>query len=179
MNCKRVDAVFDQIVTPSIKDIERDRRSDGDREVPFTISEPNQLRLNDFLKALRNNNFKIEFIKLVDSFEDDSLCNIIGDKTVRVTEGSNCYVFTATNGRVLKELDERSFSTLEEADSKMIAYLAGIPSPANVVLRADDTGVLIVALGNIRKIKSGVTVFIELGLASKNTLRCVELTSLK
>lgn len=178
-NCKRVDLVFDQIVTPSIKDIERDRRSDGDRDVPFIITGPNQLRPNDFLKALRNDNFKIEFIKfLVDSFDDDSLCNIIGDKTVRVTKGSSCYVFTATDGRVLKEIDERLCSTHEEADSKMIAHLTSIPSPANVVLRTADTDVFIVALGNIHKIKSGVNVFIELGLASKNTIRFVDLTSL-
>ena len=179
VNCQRVDLIFDHIVTPSIKDIERDHRSDGDREVPFMITGPNQLRLNDLLKALRNDNFKKEFVKfLVNSFDDDSLCNIIGDKTVRVTEESNCYIFTATDGRVLKELDERLCSTHEEADSRMFTHLACITGPANIVLRTSDTDVFIVALGNIHKIRSGVNVFLELVLASKNTLRFVDITSL-
>lgn len=115
---------------------------------------------------------------MVDAFDDDSLCNIIGEKTVRVTEGPNCYIFTANDGRVLKDLDERLFSTHEEADSKMISHFVSIPSPANVILKMADNNIFIVALGNIHKIKSGVNVFIELLLASKNTLRFVDLTSL-
>lgn len=47
-----------------------------------------------------------------------------------------------------------------------------------MVIRTSDTDVLVVALGNIDKIKSGVKVFLELGLASKNTLRFVEVISL-
>jgi hypothetical protein len=177
-NCKRIHLIFDQILTPSIKDIERDHRIDGDREVPFIISGPNQLRPNYFLKALRKENLKKGFIKfLVDAFDDDSLCNIIGEKTVRVTEGPNRYLFTANDERVLKELDERHFSTHEEADSKMSAHLASTPSPANVVLKMADNDVFIVAHWIIHKIKSGVNVFIELRSASKNTLRFVDLTS--
>lgn len=160
MNCKRVDIVFNDILTPSIKDIERDRRSGSDRDGVFTISGPNQIRPSDFLKALRSDNFKKQLVNFFAShFDNDCFSDVIGDKTVRMTVESKCFVFTATEGRVLKELDERLSSTHEEADSKMITHLASITGPANVVIRTSDTDVLVVALGNIDKIKSGVKVF--------------------
>ena len=38
MKAKRVDSIFDQIISPSIKDMERDRRGDCNRNDTFVIS---------------------------------------------------------------------------------------------------------------------------------------------
>lgn len=51
------DLIFDRATSPSIKDMERDKRTDSDRDVPFKIAGDYQLRPIDFIKALRNNNF--------------------------------------------------------------------------------------------------------------------------
>lgn len=93
MNAKRLDLIFDQIITPSIKDMERDRRGDCDRDDTFVISGPNQKRPSDFLKALRNDSFKKQIVKFfIDFFCDDSFNNVIREKTVRVTMDFLCYV---------------------------------------------------------------------------------------
>lgn len=53
------DEVFDKIVTPSLKDIERDRRATSVfREENFVINGPNQKRPSNFLASLRQDNFK-------------------------------------------------------------------------------------------------------------------------
>ena len=175
---KRVDLVFDTFVTPSIKDMERDRRSQSDREVEFRISGPNQKRPSDFLKALRNDSFKSELVKFfVDYFDDDSFSHIIGDKTVRVTIAATCYMFTASGDRILKEVDETLSSTHEEADTKMILHASTITGPANVVIRTSDTDVLAIVLGNIDKMKNGVKLFLEVGFSGKNIQCYVDVTS--
>lgn len=66
---KRIELVFYRIVNPSIKDAERDRRSNSERGLPIKISGPNQQRLSDFLKALRNDCFKQELVKFGHDFE--------------------------------------------------------------------------------------------------------------
>jgi hypothetical protein len=52
------DLIFDQIISLSIKDMERDRRGDCNRDDTFVISGPNKKRPSDLLKALRNDSFK-------------------------------------------------------------------------------------------------------------------------
>jgi hypothetical protein len=60
----------------------------------------------------------------------------------------------------------------------MILHLSTIIGPGNVAIRTSDTDVLAISLGNIDKVKNGVNVFLEVGLASKNTSRFVDVTSL-
>ncbi len=60
----------------------------------------------------------------------------------------------------------------------MILYLSTIIGQGNVAIRTSDTDVLAISLGNIHKVKNGVNVFLEVGLASKNTSRFVDVTSL-
>jgi hypothetical protein len=93
MNAKILDLIFDQIKTPSIKDMERDRLGNCDRDDTFVISGPNQKLSSDFLKALRNDSFKKRIVKfLIYFFYDDSFSNVIGEKTVRVAMDFFCYV---------------------------------------------------------------------------------------
>lgn len=103
---------------------------------------------------------------------------MIGEKIVRITMESESFVFTAGARRVLREIEERLSSKQEEADTKMILHLSSIMDPANVAIRASDTDVLAIALGNIDNIKNGVHVFLEVGLSSKNILLFVDATIL-
>ena len=68
IKAKRVDLIFDQIKSPSIKDMERDRRGDCNRYDTFVISGPNKKQPSDFLKALRNDSFKKQLVKFFFDF---------------------------------------------------------------------------------------------------------------
>ncbi|EFX79054.1 hypothetical protein DAPPUDRAFT_245429 [Daphnia pulex] len=68
---KTIHLIFDRVTSPSIKDMEQDKRTDSDRDVPFKIAGDNQLRPTDFIKALRNNNFKRELGDMVPTTIED------------------------------------------------------------------------------------------------------------
>lgn len=176
---KRVDLVFDRVTSPSIKDVERDRRSDSDRNSSFKISGPNQRRSEDFIKSLRNDEFKKEVVRfLVSSWSDDSLASIIGEKVLHVTQESTCYRFEVINNSVCMTEVHDLNSTHEEADTRMVAHLASIPDPATVVIRTADSDVLTIAVGNMHRVNKRIHTYLEVGLISKNTLRFIDVTSL-
>jgi len=146
---KRVDIVFDRVVTPSIKDSERDRRTDGERSVPFSINGPQQKRPPDFLKALRNDHFKREFVKfLTNEWSGEAYAPIIGSKTIFVTSEELCYSYRNLDG-IIKRTEEGDMkSNHEEADSRMLAHLATIQAPSTVSIRTADSDVLAICIGN-------------------------------
>lgn len=117
---KEIHLIFDHIVSPSIKDCERDRRSDGDRSVEYGTIGKKQRRPGNFLKTLRNDNFKREFVKfLTSAFEEESLSEIMREKTLYMTEGSACYCYKVVDGKIVKSTEESMSSSHEEADTKV------------------------------------------------------------
>lgn len=104
----------------------------------------------------------------IQAFEDDSLSDIICDKVLYVTIESSCYSFVAVNGKVKITCETHMYSSHEEADTKMIAHIASVKSPATVVIRTSDTDVLAIAIGNAAKI-AAVKIYLEVGIQSKNT----------
>ncbi|KAI9565074.1 hypothetical protein GHT06_008824 [Daphnia sinensis] len=176
---KQIHLIFDHIVYPSIKDCECDRRSDGDRSVEYGNIGNKQRRPGNFLKTLRNDNFKRDFVKfLITAFEEESLSEIMRNKTLYMTEGSTCYCYKLVDGKILKSTEGSMSSSHEEADTKIIAHLATIPPPANVVIRTSDTDVLVIALANNENIRRGVQTYLEVGLSSNNSLRFINVTKL-
>ena len=90
---KRINNVFDKLITPLIKNNERDIRAQGlDRHTTYEIFGPVQKRPTDFLGALCNNVFQQILIKfLVASWEDDAYTNIIEDFQICATCGNQCF----------------------------------------------------------------------------------------
>ena len=174
-SAKRIDLIFDRIVSPSIKDIERDRRCSGsDRDVHWNINGPEQLRPSDFIKALRNDDYKKNIVNfLIKSWADDSNATIIGGKLLYVTNGTSCFSYKVVDDKVICKEEKTLASKHEEADTKMIALLCSIDFPANVVIRTADTDVLVIAIGNLSKVKEGVRTFLEVGLQSNNSHRYI------
>ena len=166
LKASRIDLVFDQIVSPSIKDCERDSRAGSEnRSMSYSIGGPGQKRPRDFLKALRNDGFKDSLVNyLVESWQDESNAQIIGEKQIYVTCKDKCYLFQVINGSVSRTEDETLRSHHEEADSRMFFHLAKISSlgeqetAKNIVLRLSDTDVAIVGLGNLHLLPENVTV---------------------
>ena len=157
---KRVDIVFDKIVTPSIKDNERDIRAQGlDRHTAYEISGPVQNRPNDFVGALRNNAFKQALIKfLVISWEDEANANIIQDFQIYATCGNQSFSFKSEGGKVRKVEETSPKPSHKEADSRMLFHAKSINAPNTVVIRTAHTDVLIITLCNLSKLYQGLKV---------------------
>ena len=179
-SAKRIDLVFDQILTPSIKDAERDRRcTTTGRDAAYNISGPNQVCPSNFIGELRNDNFKRAFVKfLVIAMEDDSFAEILGQKSLYITQDSLCYSFIVSDGKVIRRDEPALFSNHEEADTRLFAHISTVIGPATVVIRTSDSDILAIAVGNHWKLPHDIQVFLELGLVSNNTLRYVNVTKM-
>ena len=182
LRTSEVHLVFDQIQNPSIKDYERDSRAgELDRTLNYQIVGDSQRRPADFRNALRNDAFKDSFIGfLVTSWNDNSLASMIGNKTIFITHRSSCFRFTAVEGKVVREEEQTLYSTHEEADTRLFFHLASLPevqsTERNVVIRSNDTDVLVIALGQASVIKDNV--WLEIGYASDNSLEYVNINQL-
>lgn len=117
---KDIHLVFDNIASPSIKDLERDRRGNLERHTSYTTLGMKQKRPSNFLKALRSDSFKVEFVKLLSiGFGNSSVSTILGSKHLYVTEGNLCFSFKSCEGAIVRaeEIDMRC--SHEEADTRV------------------------------------------------------------
>ncbi|XP_044760188.1 uncharacterized protein LOC123317646 isoform X1 [Coccinella septempunctata] len=177
---KRIDLIFDKCVLPSIKDIERDRRAGllGRNDV-FSIIGEEQRQPNDFLQALRSDSFKAEFVKfLVKHWKTSIPPGILGNKILRVNCEDTCYMFDEIDGLVKCEIDQILYSSHHEADTRILFHISNLPDSTNVVIRASDTDILVIAVGNVHKLRNKVDIWIETGLHSKNTLRYISINDI-
>jgi hypothetical protein len=60
----------------------------------------------------------------------------------------------------------------------MITHLASVKGPAHVVIRFWDTDVLVIVLTNCHMISNDISLYMEVGIASKNSLRFIDVSSL-
>lgn len=172
--------VFDKLVRPSIKDIERDKRANlYERSTQFLIQGSEQQRPSDFMKAMRNDNFKQSLIKfLCDFWQNDMFVEIVSNKTIYANCNDDCYKFTVVEGHMQINIVDTFKCFHEEADSRIIYHLSKIEENTNVVVRGADTDILIILLGNLHKINKNVNIWMEVGVASKNTCRFVDVNAI-
>ena len=178
---KRIDMVFDRFVSPSVKDIERDRRSNtvGGRESTYVFSGGHQTKPTNFLNELRCDSFKKSFVSFfVGALEDDSFASIIGNKKLFVTVESLCYSFSVIDEKVIKTEEHTLLCNHEEADTRMMAHCANLEGPATVVIRSTDSDVLGIAIGNFHQLKDGIQLYMEAGLTSDNSLRYIDINKI-
>ena len=178
LKAERIDIVFDQIQTPSIKDYERDQRAQSnDRTVNYQILGPEQKRPSNFRDTLRNDAFKDALIGfLVNSWEDDCFASVIGEKLKHITHREQCFLFTSSGEKVLKEEVQALRSTHEEADCRMFLHLHSLPENQNVVIRSNDADVLIIALGLASVMDKDL--WIEHGFATDNSLQYIHINQI-
>ena len=165
--------VFDKVQLSSIKDCGRDERSKNiSREPNYQITGPGQHTPSNGLEALQNDNFKVFLNKfLVGIWKKDCFGGILKEKKLYIIDGNVCYLFEVSNGKMVN-----FYSTHEETDSKMIFHVT--EENSNVVIRAADTDVLIIALGCISQIPPYIHLWLEVVLYSKNTLRYINVIKL-
>ena len=70
------------------------------------------------------------------------------------------------------------YSTHEEADFRMFFHLKYITAPEKVVIRTADTDCLIIALGLKHLYDQQLQIWLEVGLQSNNSLRCININAL-
>ena len=98
----RIDVVVDRMFAPSIKDTERLSRAGGkDIRARFKITGPQMVVPTNFHNALGNSSFKESLGEFfVESWNDDALASILGDKIVYITKAEHCFSFRREGGKV-------------------------------------------------------------------------------
>lgn len=120
LKAKEIHLVFDNIVSPSIKDLERDRRGTSERHTHYTILGLKQKRPSNFLNALRSDTFKLQLVKLLSiGFGNNSLSTIVGEKHLFVTEGHSCFSFKNVGGAMVRTEEVTMCCFHEEADTRV------------------------------------------------------------
>lgn len=91
--------IFDNYISPSIKDIKRKSRDEID--VPYTIIGPSQSRPINFLKSLKNKKFKDSLVEFLSKYrKSNDVATILGE--VYLTVGKTCYSYVSENGKTSK-----------------------------------------------------------------------------
>ena len=177
----RTDLVFDRFFSPSIKDLERTGRNAGQdiNKLLFNISGPQMVVPSNFRAALRNSNFKESLVSfLVDYWSSDDVAYLFEDKVLYVTEGDRCFSFRSVDGRTVKLEENDLMNHFEEADHRMFHHVNSIITPANVVIRAQDSDIGVIALGVFHCLQNDLNLWIEVGLFTDNTLEYINVNEL-
>ncbi|GFW49752.1 uncharacterized protein TNCV_358551 [Trichonephila clavipes] len=149
----RIDIVFDQYFTPSIKDCERLRRN----ETTSTVSiGPNQIRHHNFAGELKNTQFKEALVKFfIDHWANDNMYPFIGNKTIYLSFDKR-YSYRVVNNQVIKSIEESLLCDEHEADTRIIYHICLISVDAQVVVRCTDSDILIIFLGNLDNLNASL-----------------------
>ena len=177
---QRIDFVCDTYISPSLKDTERRRRSGT--ETTFKITGPDQRCPRDLNQALKSSSFKTEFVHfLADEWTKEPYAAILVGHKLYLALESVCYKYEVINAAIVRDEMPTYASQHEEADTRMIFHLANIfeESPdVNVVVRSNDTDVLILLVYHVKQIRNNPKVWMDLGVASNNTRRYINISYL-
>nr|XP_037875934.1 uncharacterized protein LOC105842686 isoform X2 [Bombyx mori] len=166
----RINVIFDQYFTPSIKDYEHSQRLES-AQLEYSITGPEQIRPSDFAKELINLNFKEALVNFfISHWATDEVMPFIGNKTIYINF-RKCHSFTVDNSnKVVSRIDEElSCPAHEEADTKIVYHACNINFPAEIVIRSADTDIAAIMLGNMHHLKSDTVVWMLTGTG--NNLR--------
>jgi len=100
---KRVDIVFGDYPSPSVKDCDRKCRGIDDSQL-YAIGGPEQIRRKNFESALSSRSFKQQFpLFLAEEWHDQSYDHIIDARDVYVEIPDYCYHCYVLGGQVVSE----------------------------------------------------------------------------
>ena len=176
-NAREIHILFDKYQSPSVKDVEHGVRQAV--KVKYRITGGDQKTPSNWQCALNNISFKQELVDFLLLFWSKNECvEFLGNKTIYMNVNNNCFKFKNEQGIMIREDVASLYCTHDEADSRMIFHAANISWPANVVLRTNDTDVLIIALGCMHNMPSKLQLWMEVGTYYSNNLRYINISSL-
>lgn len=151
---RRIDVIFDQYLFPSIKDSERCLRHEASL-IDYTISGPEQVRPSDFAKELKNTKFKEA---LVDFFakhwSSEEMKSFLGNRNFFLNFRT-CQSYQVVDDKIQSDVVENLTCTShEEADTKIIYHACNVAEHSNIVIRASDTDILIIMIGNMTHLQN-------------------------
>ena len=133
----------------------------------------------NFHSALRNSNFKESLVSfLVEYWKSDDVSHLYEDKTIYVTEGERCFSFRNVDGHTVRHEENDLTNYFEEADHRMFYHIHSIVTPANVVIRARDSDLLVIALGIFHNLPNDLNLWLEVGIYTNNTLEYINVNQL-
>jgi hypothetical protein len=167
--------IFDTYKLQSIKEVERSNRGQENlRHNTYEINGPNQQRTIEFSKLLQSDTFKTSLVDFLSKhFESDEFCSIIGKKKIFVTNNEKCFSFESINSKIQRKEEQLLRCSHEEADSKIFFHISSMTDKKKIVVKANDTDVLVIALTNQHKYIFNHEVWIETGSVLKNSHRFV------
>ena len=128
--------------------------------------------------ALKCISFKRSFVNFLSKdWKNEKYSHIIGNKKIYITSENRCLSIENVNGSFTVNEEYDLYSDQEEADYRILGHLNDIPSPSNIVVRATDTDILAVLIGNHFKFE-GKHIWMEVGNFTNNTLRFIDVTLL-
>lgn len=163
----RIDIIFDQYFSPSIKDYERALRNEGGN-MEYIISGPEQVRPADFAKELRNIKFKEALVNfLIQHWARDEMVPFIGNSIINLNY-KQCHSYTTDNVSVFSTINEYlSCECHEEADTKIVHHICKIEDDSNILIKSSDTDVLVIMLSNMDHLNNdALKIFMEVGVGN-------------
>ncbi|CAH2109151.1 unnamed protein product [Euphydryas editha] len=177
-SAREIHIIFDRYLTPSIKHCERKNREEIN--IPYTIHGPLQPRPTNFSESLKNFHFKEALVKfLADFWENDYFSLTLLNKVVFITVGEECFSYRVEGDHVIKTKETNLSCQHEEADTRIMYHISKAPAETKVLVKANDTDVLIILLGNIHKV-ADMEIWLA-GTKSKKTKKdvsCINCTQL-
>ncbi|CAG9768495.1 unnamed protein product [Ceutorhynchus assimilis] len=173
---KRIDIIFDRYFSSSIKEIERSRR-DEFSTTEYIIAGPDQARGVEFSREMSNIKFKEALVKFLSMhWSSTEATPFIGNKIINLNFDL-CYRFEVINGEVVKTTDDQLICEgHEEADTKIVYHICKLDTGSRILIKANDTDILIIMLGNMKHIKSETHIWMQCGTG--NNIRDIDITTL-
>ena len=181
----RIHLVADRYDCISIKCLEQEKRGcDTTSKFTYRITGPDQSRPRDFSKALSSVSFKMELLQfLVTEWEDPAYMDILKDKVMIYGFKNYAYSYKVVGNVIEKEHISELESNHIEADTRIMQHInfihtsRQIADQLNIVVRADDTDILVILIYHVSKNKH-IKVYMEVGHSSNNTRHFIDVSSL-
>ena len=174
----RADLCFDVYEPPSIKDTKRKDRGNEETERNFTFG-PRQKYPTYIDNLLQISEFKKEFLKvLMNEYEDPVYAHIIGDKIFYCSVDNICKKCYVHDGTLKIEEVYELYGYHLEADTRVAfhAFHADSVRPGNIVVRGNDTDILVILPCNADKFSSNI--WLDAGLDYNNSRKFINIKSL-
>ena len=92
------------------------------------------------------------------------MAQIANGKIIYMNCGNDCYRFCMENGSWTRSIVGFLYNENEEADSRIMFHLMRIPSPNQVIIRTNDTDVVILTLHFLKSLSPEVLVWLDIGI---------------
>ena len=180
MTKSRADLCFDTYKSPCIKDITRELRADGyvedDDDEIYTFGSGQKTPKN-WSTLLKSSRYKNGFLRFFfTEIRNQEYGNIIGNKVLYVSVDNECICLkNDVDGQLLMSECLELYGDHDEADTRMAFHADHSEKhhPGNIVIRCNDTDVLIIMLANVRHFTNS-HIWLDVGLDYNNSRHYVD-----